>query len=121
MADSQVDLRFGLDGTLFALAAAGGYLRSVAQLELEAWELAGGHPNPKLARQVLLEYGVADLGALEPGPFWKAQLQACVLADPENRLRLSQGFPVLVATVGVVEYLSDGVERLVALLKPTKG
>lgn len=118
MADARPNVEFTTSGTLFALAAAGSYLRSVAQLELEAWELAGGHPNPKLARQVLLEYGVADLGALEPGPFWKAQLRACVLADPENRMRLSQGFPVLVATVGVVEYLSDGVQRLVELLKP---
>jgi hypothetical protein len=121
VADARVNVEFTTSGTLFALAAAGSYLRSMAQLELEAWELAGGHPNPKLARQVLLEYGVADLGALPAGRFWLKLMEACVLADPENRLRLSQGFPVLVATVGVVEYLSDGVERLVALLKPTKG
>lgn len=118
MADARVAFRVTTGGTLAAMAAAGHLLRATSALELAAWEQAGAHPNPKLARQVLLEYGVADLGALPPGDVWRHLIAAAVHADPEHRLRLSQGYPVLIATVGAVEYLSDGVQRLVELLKP---
>lgn len=99
--------------------AAVGYMRVTAEAELKAWE-AVGHPDPQLVRQVLYVYGrdvPAAAHAVPPGSFRNSLIDACSRADAENRLRLSLGFPELVATINVVELVQDGVARLVALLE----
>jgi hypothetical protein len=110
----------GGEALVASLAAANMLMRVSAAEELQGWELAGRHPNQKLARQVLFHYGVPDL-AIVPGGFFRALIDACAKADPENRLRLSLAFPVLVWTLCAVELLPDGTDRLVALLEREAG
>ena len=100
--------------------AAVSYMRRAADVELTMWE-AAGHPDPMLARQVLHMYGVGDMAVrVRPGSFRRSLIDACSRADAENRLRLSLGFPELVATVNVVEHVAKGVDRLVKLLLERK-
>lgn len=96
--------------------AAVGYMRVTAEAELKAWE-AVGHPDPQLVRQVLHVYRSGTAHAVPPGPFRRSLIDTCSRADAENRLRLSLGFPELVATINVLELVRDGVDRLVALLE----
>lgn len=105
------------DGQLLAaLAAANLMMRATAQESLLLWEQNGQHPNPTLARQVLWHYGL-HLSGIQPAGFFAALIGACAKANPENRLRLSLAFPVLVWTVCAVELLPDGADRLLGLLE----
>lgn len=93
------------------------YLRDNAEVQLAHWE-AHGHPDPKLAAQVLYVYASGDVSArVQPGSFRRSLIDTVSRADPENRLKLALGFPELIATVCVVESLPDGVDRLVEALK----
>jgi hypothetical protein len=91
--------------------------QETAEAALTLWESAG-LPDAHLTRQVLYMYGTPDLGVVvEPGSFRRCLIDAAARADTENRLRLSLGFPELIATVNAIEYVPDGSDRLVALLE----
>lgn len=63
-----------------------------------------------LARMVLGYFGAA--GGYEPGGFTSLILQACQKADPQNRHRLSLGFPEHVAMMDACVNTESGVADL---------
>lgn len=54
-------------------------------------------------------------GALEPGGFVKALIEAALLADDSNKERLERGFEGLVSAVRVYKELPNGIEMLRAI------
>ena len=52
-------------------------------------------PDPRLAAEYV-KWMCGDKSVREPGSFYKALNEATMRADPENRARLSVGFPVTV-------------------------
>lgn len=66
--------------------------------------------NADWAHPVLWHY--SSPGAMEPGSFRKALVEACVRADPINLARLSSGFPEVTAAVALAQGRADGIARL---------
>jgi hypothetical protein len=77
-------------------------------------DVLSGLVTPEQAAHVLWHFSQqAEPGlAMEPGSFVQALIVAIAAADPQNRGRLSLGFPGYAWAVTVAQDVDDGMERL---------
>lgn len=70
---------------------------------------------PTVEAQVLAQYVLGHFGYAngpKPGSFYESLIVTIAKADPSNRARLSQGFPMLVDMMTAAQDSPDGVNRL---------